>query len=401
METAPVETRAAHARPRSRHLGMVAFAIILILVTVAVPILTSASTYRGGFSVNTSGTAIDGNLYVASFRSRIDTDVTGDLALASFTGSVYGDVGGSLHALGGRTSIHGDVDGSVYVTSGNVDVHGTVDGDLIIAAGRVSLEDNSRIQGDVVVLAGQLESQGEVEGTLYGSTLLMSQDGRVGGNLEVQSDRLNLSGNATVEGTVRYQSPTDADINSGATIGGVVERTNATPWTGIGDGALAPFGSLLRLVWSLLVGAALIAIVPRLMYRFAEIAAPVVQPTIIGAIGLVSIPVFATIAMITTLGIPIGILMLVGFLVALYLSQIIVGATIGRFLLPRRWRDGSRGYLLLAMTIGVLLIGVLRMLPVPFLNMGVMVVVTFLGLGAILSIVADLTSDRYRASRSV
>jgi cytoskeletal protein CcmA (bactofilin family) len=390
---------AAQSHPRSRFLGLTAFAIILMLATVAIPPLTSASTYRGGFTVNTSGATVQGNLYVGSFRNRIDSNVTGDLTLASFSSSVYGNVGGSLHLLGGRTSIHSDVDGSVYVASGYVDVHGTISGDLVIGAGRANLADGSRVQGDVIVLAGQLRSGGDVGGTLYGSTLLLDQRGSIGGNMEIQSDRLSIAREASVDGDLRYQSPTDADISTGATITGETERTNVTPWTGIGAGALAPFGPLLKLVWAMLTGASLIALAPRLMYRFAELAAPVVQPAIVGAIGLVSIPVFATIAMITILGIPIGILMFLALGIGLYLSQVIVGLTIGRFLLPRRWRDGSRGYMLLAATIGLILIGVLRMLPIPFLDMVVVTVVSFLGLGAFISIVLDLTSEKLRTHR--
>jgi cytoskeletal protein CcmA (bactofilin family) len=391
---------AAQPSSRGRFLGLAAFAIVLLLATVAIPLLGHASGYRGGFTVNTSGSAIDGNLYVASFRSRIDTNISGDLSIASFTSSIYGDTTGSVHLLGGRASIHGDVGGSLYVASGNVDVHGTIGGDLVVGAGRATLTNGSRVEGDVIVLAGQLSSRGNVSGTLYGSALLLDQEGTVGGNMEVQVDRLDIEGSATIGGDLRYQSPTDADISGSATIDGITERTNAAPWTGIGDGALAPFGPLLRLVWSLLVGAALIGTAPRLMNRLGEIASPVVQPGILGMIGLLSIPVFATIALVSILGIPIGILMLVGWLVGLYLSQVIVGLAIGRFLLPRRWRDGSRGYLLLAMTIGVILIGAVRMAPVPFVNMIVMLLVTILGLGAILSIVADLTSDRLRASRA-
>jgi cytoskeletal protein CcmA (bactofilin family) len=393
-------TRADSAPSRGRFLGLAAFAIVLLLATIAIPLLGSASGYRGGFTVNTSGSAVEGSLYVASFRSRIDTNVNGDLSIASFTSSLYGDIDGSVHLLGGRTSIHGDVSGSLYVASGNVDVHGTIGGDLVIGAGRATLTSGSRVEGDVIVLAGQLSSRGDVGGTFYSSALLLDQEGTVGGNMEVQADRLDIAGSATIGGDLRYQSPSDADVSGGARINGTIERTNAAPWTGIGDGALAPFGPLLRLVWSLLAGAALIGAAPRLMSRLGEVASPLVQPGILGAIGLVSIPVFATFALVTILGIPIGILMLTGWLIGLYLSQVVVGLAIGRFLLPRRWRDGSRGYLLLAMTIGVSLIGAVRMAPVPFVNMGVMLLVTILGLGAILSILADLTSDRLRASRA-
>jgi cytoskeletal protein CcmA (bactofilin family) len=398
-DDAAADADAAGAHPRSRQLGLIAFAVILLMATVAVPLIAGASTYRGGFTVNTSGAAVHGNLYVASFRSRIDTDVQGDLALAAFTSSVYGDVDGSVHVLSGRTSIRGDVQGSVYVVSGNVDVHGTVGGDLVIASGRATLVGGSAVDGDVIVLAGQVGSNGAVEGSIYGTALLMGQDGTVGGNLDVQADRLSISGGATIEGGVRYQSPIDADISSGATIRGDTERTNAAHWSGIGDGALAPFGPLLTLTWTLVLAAALVAVAPRLMYRYAEMATPVVQPAIIGAIALLSIPVFAVLAMLTILALPVGVLMLVGYVVGVYLSQVIVGMALGRFLLPRRWRDGSRGYLLLAGTIGLILIGILRLMPFPFVNMAVVLVVTVLGFGAFISILLDLTSERLRASR--
>ena len=397
MERPSAGDAGSHAR--SRYLGLVAFALILLLGTIALPLVSGASTYRGGITVNTSGARVDGSMYVASLRSRIDTDVAGDLTLAAFTSSVYGNVGGSLHLLAGRTSVYGNVAGSVYVAGGNVDIRGTVEGDVVIAAGRVELRDGSRVTGDVIVLAGQLGSRGTVDGTLYASSLLLDQSGTVNGDLQVQADRLSISRGATIGGDLRYQGPTDADIAAGATVRGETERTNATPWTGVGTGALAPFGTMLKIVWALVTAAVLIAIAPRLMYRFAEIASPVVQPAILGAIGLVALPVFAVIAMITVIGLPIGVLLLLGYLVALYLSQVVVGLALGRFLLPRRWRDGSRGYLLLAATLGLILIGALRLLPFPYVNIAVTVVVTLLGFGAIISIVLDLTSDRLRASR--
>jgi cytoskeletal protein CcmA (bactofilin family) len=390
----------ALSHPRSRYLGLAAFAIILLLGSISLPYLAGASDFRGGFSVNTSSsTIVDGNMYVASFRSRIDSTVQGDLALASFSSSVYGQVGGSVHVLGGRTTIHGDVSGSVYIAGGYVEVHGRVDGDLVVAAGRVRLASGSQVGGDVVLAAGQAQSDGQIRGTVYGSTLVFGQEGRIAGSLEIQSNRLSVERDATISGDLRYQSPTGADIATGATIVGETVRTNSTPWAGIGDGALAPFGLLLKLVWSLVLAAALIAVAPRAMYRLAEMAAPVVQPGIAGLIGLVSIPVFAVLAMVTILGIPVGVMMLLAYGAGLYLSQIIVGLAIGRAILPRRWRDGSRGYMLLASTIGIILIGALRLAPVPYLNMGVVLVVTLLGFGAFISILLDLTSEQLRISR--
>jgi hypothetical protein len=82
--------------------------------------------------------------------------------------------------------------------------------------------------------------------------------------------------------------------------------------------------------------------------------------------------------------------------VGLYLSQVFAGLAIGRYLMPRSWRDGSRGYLLLAMTLGVIIIAAIRMAPVPFLGPVVTAIVTFWGFGAAVMLVTDLTSTRLR-----
>jgi hypothetical protein len=176
----------------------------------------------------------------------------------------------------------------------------------------------------------------------------------------------------------------------------MTDRTNSAPWTGIGDGALHPFGSLLKLTWSLLAGAAVITLAPRLASRIADHATPPLQPAAVGLISLVLLPVVALLLLGTILGIPLGVLLLIMLPVGLYLSQVFAGLAIGRFLMPRSWRDGSRGYLLLAMTLGVLIIAVVRMAPVPYLGPIVTAIVTFWGFGATVMLVTDLTSNRLR-----
>ena len=159
---------------------------------------------------------------------------------------------------------------------------------------------------------------------------------------------------------------------------------------------MAPFGQMLRLVWSMLAGAALIILAPRFFYKAAENGASVVSSGIWGALGLVLLPVLTILLFLSVLLLPVGFLLLVLVPLALYLSQIVVGITIGRAVLPRKWRDGSRGFLLFSMVLGLIVIGVLRMAPVPFLNVVVVVLVTVWGFGALLQVLKDLNSSRTR-----
>lgn len=382
---------------RGRNLGLAAFAITLILAMIAVPMIVGASTFSAGFTVEQNGAAISDDLYVAAFQATISADVEGDVSLAAANAKLEGNVGGSVHILAGTATVSGDIEGTLYVVGGLTKLDGTVAGNVVVSGGRLELQDNAVVEGDLVIFGAQAQIDGDVGGKLYGTTLLYEQNGAVSGNVELQSDRLTLGENATIGDDLRYQSQTNADVHVNATVGGATERTNSSPWTGVGDGALAPFGLMLKLVWGLVAGGLLIAFAPRIFYRAADHAGNVGQAGIWGVVGLIALPVFALLAMLSVFLIPVGIIVLVLIPLALYLSQIVVGIAIGRSILPRKWRDGSRGFLLFAMVLGMIVIGVLRMAPVPFLSVIVMVLVTIWGFGALLMLAKDVTSERTRA----
>lgn len=383
---------------RGRNLGLLAFAAILLLGMISVPMLAGASTFSAGFTVEHSGQRIQNDLYVAALRADIQADVDGDVTLAAGSATLEGNIGGSVHVLAGTTTIRGDIGGTLYVAGGIVRLDGHVQGNVVMTGGRLDLNENAVISGDLVVYGAQAQVDGDVSGKLYGSTLLYEQNGAVSGNVELQSDRIKLGANASIGDDFRYQSQTDANIHVNADIGGTSERTNSTPWNGVGDGAMAPYGQLMRLVWSMIAAAALIAIAPRLFYRAAENAAPIVAPGIWGALGMIVLPTLAMLALLSVFLLPVGLLMLVLMPVGLYLSQMVIGITIGRAILPRSWRDGSRGFLLFAMVLGTIVIGALRMAPVPFLNVIVMVLVTVWGFGAILMLARDVSAGSTRGS---
>lgn len=390
-------TSASHiASRRGRNLGLAAFAIMLLLGIIAVPAMAGASTFSAGFTVEHSGSRIQNDLYVAALQADITADVDGDISLAAATATLDSRVGGSVHVLAGTATIRGEIGGTLYVVGGIAKLDGTVRGNVVVTGGRLELQDNASIGGDLTVFSAQAQIDGDVGGKLYGSTLLYGQNGAVSGNVDLQSDRIELGETATIGDDFNYQSQTDANIHVNAQVGGVIDRTNSSPWNGVGDGALAPFGQMLRLVWSLVAGAVLIALAPRIFYRVADHAANVAGAGIWGTLGLVLIPIFTLLALMSVLLLPVGLLALVLVPVALYLSQVVVGITVGRAILPRKWRDGSRGFLLFALVLGTIIIGALRMAPVPFLDVIVVVLVTVWGFGAILMLARDVSSDRTR-----
>lgn len=379
-----------------RNLGLAAFALIVTLAMFALPMLGSASTFSSGINVNHEGDPIENDLYVSAITANITADVQGDVTLATLRGTLDSTVGGSVHVIAGNVTIRGTIEGTLYIAAGRVQLEGTVQGNTVVAGGRLEFGDGARVGGDLIIFGAQAQVDGVVDGKLYGSVLHYDQDGDVSGNVELQSDSITLGSNASIGDDFRYQSQTGADIDTNAQVGGEVVHTDKSPWNGIGSGALAPYGGFMRLVWSLMVGAVLVAIAPRFFYRASGFASKIVAPGIWGVVGLVLIPILTVLAFLSVLLIPIGFFAMAFMMLGLYLSQIVVGLTIGRAILPRKWRDGSRGFLLFALTIGIIIIGALRLAPLPYLDVITLVIVTVWGFGAVLMVFTDLSSTRTR-----
>jgi cytoskeletal protein CcmA (bactofilin family) len=377
--------------PRSRWLGLAAFGIILLVATLALPLPTSAMTVRGDDTVTIpAGETIDDDLFVATNTFTLSGDAAMDVFVAARDIDIDGAIGGSLNAAGATVTIRGDVAGSVRVLGGNITVSGTVGGDLVTIGGTATVEPGGVVRGDVSMQGGNLTTRGDIRGDVTGSLEQLSVAGPVGGDVSVRAGDLDIQPAGTIGGDLSYVSGSDADIATGATITGAVDRQTVAPW-GADESARGRFFSpLVRTLWMLMAGAVGVALAPRLAAALDENMRRPLASLIMGLIALIAIPIAALVLAITIIGLPVSLILLGLYLAGLYLSQYIVGQRLGTLILPGAWNDGSRGYLLLSMTIGVLLLSLLRYLPIPFVGNALDLLVAIAGLGAAVLLIGQL-----------
>jgi cytoskeletal protein CcmA (bactofilin family) len=299
-------------------------------------------------------------------------------------------VGGSLNVTGGSITIDGNVEGSVRVFGGDTIVSGAISGDLVVFGGSMLIGETASIDGDLLVYGGQVDLLGTIGGNVNGSVGLMSIEGTVARDVDLDVQMLTVTSQAQIDGSLDYVSRQEATIRQGADIGGDVNRVELSSW-GTGDGLRAQlFSPLIRTLWLLAAGVVMIALAPRFA---AAVSGNVRRPWIPALVGLVSmaaLPALAILLMVSVIGIPVGVILLALFLISLYLSQVVVGQRLGTLILPRGWNDGSRGFLLLSMTLGVILISAFRFVPLPFVSTVVNLLVAIIGLGAMVLLVRQL-----------
>lgn len=384
-------TDSSAVRPRGHGLGLAAFALMLIVATAALPVLGVASEGRSdGTVIVEINEIVDDDLFVAAGEFAVDGSVNGDVFAAAGTIDISGSVDGSLNVTGGSIAIDGIVEGSARVFGGDTVASGEITGDLMVFGGAVLIQDSAVINGDLVVYGGQVDVLGTIGGDINGSVGLMTIDGAVEGDVDLDVQTLTVTSQAGIDGSLDYVSRQEANIRQGADIGGDVDRVELSPW-GTGDGLRAQlFSPLVRTLWLLAAGVVMIALAPRFA---AAVGGNVRRPWIPALVGLgsmVLLPIIAILLMVSVIGIPVGVILLALFLISLYLSQVVVGQRLGALILPRSWKDGSRGFLLLSMTLGVILISAFRFVPLPFISTVVNLLVAIVGLGAMVLLVRQL-----------
>jgi cytoskeletal protein CcmA (bactofilin family) len=366
--------------------------MLCIAVVVAVGALATqrtsalAADFRTGDSPSVGKTeTVSGDLYLFGGDVEIAGTIKGDAIVSSGRLKVPGKVDGSLSVLAGDIEIAGTIGRSLRVAGGDVSLSGDVGGDVVVAGGSVTIEKTATVTGDLVVAGGDVSVLGPIGGDVRGHVGSLTIDARVGGNVHVHADDVRLRTHTRIAGDLAYTSRKEARIELGATVTGKRQHTEPARFYP-GDNLASWFASpIFRLLCALFAGLVFVLLLPRAAAVVADgIRGAPASSFVLGLVLLILTPVLILILLVTVVGIPIALILLASYACVLYLSQIFLGLALGRIVLPDSWDSASRGYNLLAMTLGVVVLAGLRLIPVPFVSAAVATVTAVFGLGAVI-----------------
>jgi cytoskeletal protein CcmA (bactofilin family) len=255
------------------------------------------------------------------------------------------------------------------------DVNGSFTGDRVVITGPVTI-DRGETADDVVVVNGPVSVAGRVRGDLVVVNGRLRVSGTVDGDVVAVADRAVLAPGARVGGDFVYGDKRPLVAN-GATVGGDIQRVSVDEVTDpagfIGAAALWIAVSVSALV----LGLVLLWLAPRALEAAFGAASTSLGPTIgWGLVLFFGLPILAVIALVTLVGIPLGVALLLALL-PIYA----VGYTTSAWLLGRRLVGPPRGRVL-AFLAGLAILRVLAIIPI--LGGIVWFAATVVGLGALL-----------------
>jgi cytoskeletal protein CcmA (bactofilin family) len=380
----------------SKHIfrGLAAlFLVVLVTMLLAVPV--SAAEVRGMDEVNVeSWEVIDDDLYVAGTTIDIDGTVDGDLWAAGGTLNINGHVTGDVTAAVGTLNIEGVVGGAVRVVGSTINVNGYIGGDLLVGGGTLSIDTNVAIGGDLLFAVGEAYIDGIVNGYVRGAADVVTISNGVGGEVRLGVDELTLTSGAILQGDLTYTSQSEAYIQGGAQIlGETNHRQPGMKWPLWDSPIPSVIGHLLAFLMIMLIGIIIVLLASKRMALMADTIGQKPWRSLgWGAIVLFGTPIAVIIVCFTVVGIPLALIGLVLYGIALYLAQIPVALWLGRLIIgafnrldskaKRSSRLNSKAMMTGALALGLVIICLLRLIP--YVGWFVNLAVILFGLGGAL-----------------
>ncbi len=346
-------------------------ALLVFMLVLAAPV--GAATIRANDEI-VIDKDIDDDLYVFGGNLDISGDISGDLVAAGGNITVTGRVDGNIIASGGQIMIDGPVTGTVRIAGGSIIINDRVGRDVLAGAGTLTLGPDSRVGGDVIIGAGMFKAGGDIGDDVQGGLGSADFAGRVGGDIKISVDTLTIRDGARIQGDVTYKSDSDAKISNGSEIQGDIVR-KPPPKQPTPPLFLRALDWLWSLVGMVLTALAIAWLFPGTLKSTKQALTERTGATIgLGAATLFLTPFAALLLIIFTVGLalPLALIALAVYVIAIYLGQIYAAAAIGNAVLKR---EGIPGALL-----GIVGFGLLRLIP--YVGGVITLTLIIIGLGA-------------------
>lgn len=325
-------------------------------------------------------------------RVEIAGTVNGDAYVGGGTVIVDGTINGDLLAGGGNITISGTINGDVRTAGGNIIFsQANISGNTTIGGGQITIDKSTVIHGSVVAGGGSIQIFAPIGrgATIGGGTVLIGN--LINGDVLAGVGELTMSSDAKINGNLTYWSEDKAVISQGATISGTTKheippKEDRKAYSVGKTAGAAALGILfiLKLVdftWLLVIGLALVLLVPNYMTRSSEYTRKNFGwALLIGLIAVIILPVIGLILFVTLVGIPAALILFFIFILTLWIARILAIFALGQFVMLKMGGSKSQGWIYIA---GLAIYFVLSLIPV--INFITDMIITLAGIGTLIA----------------
>ena len=376
---------------------------LALMIAFIVALIGAPAAFAADFRTDTSisigdDEVINDDLYLLGTTITVNGIVNGDLFAAGNSLTVNGVVNGNVFLVGQEVTVNGTVSQGARITANNTTIAGSIGEDLLLLGNSTGIHGGATIGRDLIATVSSLTLDGTVQRRFAGNAQTVTLNGSVGSNIDIGVGDLTITEDASIGGDLTYRSDEMAEIAGGADIGGDVNHEMAAEAdieTGFSIGSFVP--SIIGLIMTAVYGTALLLVFPRLTVAASnQLLENTIMSIGMGIVFLIVVPIVSVLVMITVIGIPLGLIALLLYGIALFSAQVFVGMTLGRLILSFV-ADGKRRLIqFLGLLLGLLILFGVSFIP--YVGPWAPLVVVILGLGGLMLAIGRLRHDQARGS---
>lgn len=341
-------------------------AVIGLLFFLITPLSAQAYAVKSGNSVTVNkDETIDGNLFASGQTITVDGTVSGDVICAANTVNINGTVDGDVICAAQSVNINGQVNGSVRAAGNSISINGAVAKNAMAFGSAIYLGENAEVGWGMLIACDNADIKGKIGRDLYGAVAKTTISGEIGRDVRLKMDNgeLDMADGAVINGSLTYTSNNQAKIAQGARISkGSYQNLPKTPSKSEAAAGKA-FSALFSIFSALVVGLVLITVWRDKIIKITDQMLADIGVSIGWGIILMFItPIISILLLFTIIGIPLALILIVMWLIALYISKILAGIVIGRSILDKL-RPKQKDSLIKAMIIGMVVVWIICAIP--------------------------------------
>jgi cytoskeletal protein CcmA (bactofilin family) len=350
----------------------------LLLVSPQVMALEFAS--EDVFTLPEDGT-ISNELWLITGATDIQGTVQDDLFVMAGTNLQFkGTFEGNVWGLGAGVILNGTAERNVRLAGQTVQVDGKVGGNVLACGTTVKINPDAKIEGSLGLLGQTVIVEGTTDGNVFAMAQSVTLSAEIGGDVRITSPFIVVQPNTVIRGDLNYTSSKELVLPEGVVKGKLVRAADPSKQKNpVTSGDLV--SHFLWYVAAIFAGLPFLALFPLTSALASQAAHKSPGRCLwIGALSFIVLPVFGIMCVFSIIGLPLGFLMLAFWGILMYVSRIIAGLVIGSLLLRRKSTSFLQILQALATGLFVIYVG----LAIPLINWSVFLVVTWIGMGALL-----------------
>ncbi|QFR39149.1 hypothetical protein A9Q91_02850 [Candidatus Gracilibacteria bacterium 28_42_T64] len=269
---------------------------------------------------------VNDDLYIAGGRVEIKNIIHGDLIIAGGEIEIDSEVSEDVIMAGGDIFISANIGDDLRVVGGSVVIDSVIEGDVIVGAGDLKIKKGAIIRGDLAVGAGRVIIDGEVFGKTKISADEFILNGKIHGDVDLFVEKFkNTSGSGIMLGNVLYKT-SEKNILIEESTQGTAIYTEAKFQKHVKEKAKGFLGKfiIIKIIGIFVFSTFLYFFLEKVYLKTADkLYKQTGKAFLYGLLTIILTPIIAILLFISVVGIPIGAILLVWYILLLLFLDII------------------------------------------------------------------------------